>query len=101
MYKKIEKKLVEGGYGVLRGFSLGGSAPLDPPKYGPVTPQDGLVMPPHMGITCGPLKKTFHDFCIRAVKLAANHEKQVFTFLVFYPLILAFQALSCLANDRS
>ena len=51
--RKLRKKLWKGGYGVLRGFSLGGfapqtphqggSAPLDPPKYDPVTPQDGLV----------------------------------------------------------
>ena len=46
--RKLRKKLWKGGYGVLRGFSLGGSAPqthrqggsahLDPPKYGLVTP---------------------------------------------------------------
>ena len=45
-----------GAYGVLRGFSLGGFAPqtphqggsalLDPPKYGLVTSRDGLVTTP-------------------------------------------------------
>ena len=39
------------GYRSLGGFApqtphQGGSAPLDPPKYGQVPPQDGLVTPP-------------------------------------------------------
>ena len=67
------------GYRSLEGFApqtphQGGSAPLDPPKYGPVTsqygdcvqdcldtPQDGVATPkdalvtPPMGIMCRPL----------------------------------------------
>ena len=60
-------KNVGGAYGVLRGFSLGGSAPqtprqggsapLDPPKYGPVTPQDGLDTPPLWGLRRDLFKK--------------------------------------------
>ena len=57
----------------------GGSAPLDPPKYG--------LGAPRMGIMCRPHGKMyfFVDFFIRALKLAANREKQVFTFFGFLP----------------
>ena len=34
-------------------------------------------------------KCVFADFFIRALKLAANHEKQVFTFLGFLPPYIA------------
>ena len=83
---KFIKKLIKkcgGGYGVLRGFSLGGfapqtphqggSAPLDPPKYGPVTPQDGLVTPPLWELRADLFKKrpkslknaSFLGFCVQ------------------------------------
>ena len=97
-----------GCHGIPRGFSLGGfapqtphqggSAPLDPPKYGQVTPQDGLVTPPPYGDYVRTSLKNvrnswkmilFHDFSIRALKLAANHEKQVFTFFAFLPPYMA------------
>ena len=50
------------------------------PQDGPVSPQDGLVM-------ADLLEKCtfFDDFSIRALKLAANHKKQVFTFFAFLP----------------
>ena len=58
---------LNGAYGVPRGFSLGGfapqtprqggSAPLDPPKYGLATPQDGLVTPPLWGLRADLFKK--------------------------------------------
>ena len=49
---------------------------------------------PNMGIMCRPLQKTvfffakimfFDNVSFRALKLAANHEKQLFTFLGFLP----------------
>ena len=122
-----------GVYGILRGFSLGGFAPqtphqggsafLDHPKYGlvtpqdgdcvqdgPVTPQDGLVMPSVWGL-CADLSEKrpeyvkvmeFHRFsfmrCSKRLQIVNNN---VLRFLHLYPLILAFPALSCLANDRS
>ena len=76
------------------------------PKYGLVTPQyancvqdglatpqDGLVTPPLWELRADLFKKrpkslknaSFYDFSIRALKLAANHEKQVFTFFAFLP----------------
>ena len=63
--------------------------------FGLVTPQDGLVTPPLRGLRADLFKKhpkspktqSFLYFSIRAFKLAANHEKQVFTFLPFYALI--------------
>ena len=53
------------GYRSLGGFApqtphQGGSAPLDPPKYGPVTPQDGLVTPPLWGL-CPDLYKNLSN----------------------------------------
>ena len=72
-------KNVGGAYGVLRGFSLGGSAPqtprqggsapLDPPKYGPVTPQDGLVTPP--------LWKLRADLFKKRPKFAKNRQNRI------------------------
>ena len=61
--------------------------------FGLVTPQDGLVTPTYGNYVRTSLKnvsnfrkmKVFHDFSIRALKLAANHEKQVFTFFAFLP----------------
>ena len=38
---------------------------------------------------------------IEVLKIAENLEKLNFTFFAFYPLISAFQALSCLACSRS
>ena len=119
IYKKIEKKLVEGGYGVLRGFSLGGfapqtphqgsSAPLDPPKYGPATPQDGLVTPPYGDYVRTSLKnvrnlwkmQVFYDFPSGRSNWLQITKNRLLRFLPFYPLILVFQALSCVANCRS
>ena len=78
--------------------------------FGLVTPQDGLVTPPLCGLRADLLKKRpkfvkvvrFHRFsfmwCSNWLQIVKNH---VLRFLPFYPLILAFQALSCLANDRS
>ena len=34
--------------------------------------------------------KVFHDFSIRALKLAANHEKLVFTFFAFLPTYMGY-----------
>ena len=62
----------------------------------PSQSQDGLVM-------ADLLEKFtfFDDFSIRALKLAANQEKQVFyVFCIFTPLS-AFQAFRCIANDRA
>ena len=77
---------------------------------GPVTPQDGLVAPPVWGL-CADLSEKrpeyvkvmeIHRFsfrrCSKWLQIAKNH---VLRFLPFYPLTLAFQALSCLANCRS
>ena len=38
---------------------------------------------------------------VQVRKVAENREKKISRFLDFYPLISAFQALACLANDRS
>ena len=64
--------------------------------YGPATPQDGTVTqlrPLYRDYVATSLKnvsnfrkmQVFHNFSIRALKLAANHEKQVFTFFAFLP----------------
>ena len=60
---------------------------------GLITTQDGLVTPPLWGLCADLFKKRskslnnaiFYDFSIRVLKLAANHEKQVFTFFAFLP----------------
>ena len=78
---------------------------------GPVTPQDGLVtqdgldMPPLWRLRADLFKKrskslknaSSYDFSIRALKLAANHEKLVFTFFAFLPPQIGF---SCSAVPR-
>ena len=66
------------------------------PSYAPGWPsytQNGLVTPPYGDYVRTSLKNVrffgkitvFYDFSIRALKLAANHEKQVFTFFAFLP----------------
>ena len=42
--------------------------------------------------------RRFSSRCAKWLKIAKNNFSR---FLAFYPLISAFQALSCLANDRS
>ena len=62
-----------------------------------VTPQDGLVAPPFGDYVRTSLKNVrnlckmvvFQYFFIRALELAANHEKQVFTFFAFLPPYMA------------
>ena len=58
-------------------FSIDFPGRMDPPKYGLGTPR--------MGIMCRPHGKMYlvDDFSIRALKLVANREKQVFTFFAF------------------
>ena len=80
------------------------------PQDGPVTPQDGLVTPPVWGLRADLSEKRpeyvkvmeFHRFsfmrCSKWLQIVKNY---VLRFLLVYPLILAFQALSCLANGRS
>ena len=60
-------------------FSIDFRGRMDPPKYG--------LGAPRMGIMCRPHGKMyfFDDFFIRALKLAANREKQLFTFFGFLP----------------
>ena len=63
-------------------------------RYGLVSPQDGLVSPqdglvsPQDGLVMADLLEKctfFADFSIRAFKLAAIYEKQLFTFFAFLP----------------
>ena len=68
----------------------GGLRPPDLPPGGlppPGPPEVWLSYAPLMGITCRPLGKMlfFYIFFIRALELAANHEKQVFMFFAFLP----------------
>ena len=83
---------------------------VDYVQDGLVTPQDGLVTPPVWGLRADLSEKRpeyvkvmeFHRFSfMRCSKWLQIVKKQVLRFLTFYPLILAFQALSWLANDRS
>ena len=113
----------KGGYGVLRGFSLGGfapqtphqgsSAPLDPPKYGPVTsqygdcvqdnldtPQDGLVTPPLWELHADLFKKrskslenvSFSQFFHQGVQIGCKSRKTGFyVFCLFTSLYGRFR----------
>ena len=61
--RKLKKKLWKGGYGVLRGFSLGGSAPQTP-RQGGSAPLD----PPMKGLGTGVVEfrrlwLVFGEFC--------------------------------------
>ena len=83
---------------------------MDCVQDGQVTPLDGLVTHPVWGL-CADLSEKrpeyvkvmeFHRFsflrCSKWLEIVKNH---VLRFLHFSPPILAFQALSCLANVRS
>ena len=108
--RKLRKNWWKGGYGVLRGFSLGGfapqtphqggSAPLDPPKYGPVTPQDGLVTPPLWRLRADLFKKrpkslknvSFSRFFHQGAQIGCKSRKTGFyVFCLFTPLYWRFR----------
>ena len=68
---------------------------IDGLKDGLVSPQDGLVSPQDGLVMADLLEKCtfFEDFSIRAFKLAANHEKQVFMFFGFLPPYIGVSGL--------
>ena len=69
----------------------------------PSQSQDGLVSPQAGLVMADLLEKCtfFEDFFIRAIKLAANSEKQVFTFFAFLPPYIGVSGLLVYCKRQS
>ena len=87
--------LVTPQYGELRPTSLKSVPNLQKSSKSEDGPPEVWPGVPRMGIMCRPHGKMyfFDDFSIRALKLAANHEKQVFTFFAFLPPYIGVSGL--------
>ena len=91
--------LKDGGliHEVLRGSRWGASPPRPPTRGAPPTwtPRSMAWVRPVWGLCADLLEKCtfFDDLSIGALKLAANHEKQVFTFFGFLPPYIGVSGL--------
>ena len=82
-------------YGDLRPTSLKNVPNLQKSSKSEDGPPEVWPAAPRMGIMCRPFRKMyfFDDFSIRALKLAANREKQVVTFFAFLPPYIGVSGL--------